>query len=309
MNATVRGPRSRRPRRALLAGAAPAAGARRHRDLRRRHPDRHLLHPGRGPAARPEGADDPDDPRLGRQPRRPTRTARPRRGDRQRRRGAAAQGRLQRADLGLARVRPVRRHGDGRLQGQRGPRRPGADRLARQAARGAARRGRATRAWACTAPPTRAGSSSSPPAIDNADRRDRARHRLALAPDQRSTRRRRSRAAGHRCSTRPARPAGPAGPAHHAPPSSPARATGKLSRRGPRLVRLPRPGDALVDRIRVPTLLLQGTADTLFTLAEAITNYEILRGNGVPVKMIWFCGGHGACLTGSGPGGPLRGAP
>jgi ABC-2 type transport system ATP-binding protein len=60
---------------------------------------------------------------------------------------------------------------------------------------------------------------------------------------------------------------------------------------------------ALVDRIRIPTLLIQGTADTLFTLDEAVTNYRILRGNKVPVKMVWFCGGHGVCLTGAGPAG------
>jgi ABC-2 type transport system ATP-binding protein len=60
---------------------------------------------------------------------------------------------------------------------------------------------------------------------------------------------------------------------------------------------------ALVDRIRVPTLLLQGTPDTLFTPSEAIANYGILRSNQVPVKMMWFCGGHGTCLTGSGPAG------
>ena len=59
------------------------------------------------------------------------------------------------------------------------------------------------------------------------------------------------------------------------------------------------PGD-LVGRIKVPTLLIQGTVDTLFTPQEAIDNYAILRHNGVPVKMIWFCGGHGACLTNPG---------
>jgi ABC-2 type transport system ATP-binding protein len=63
------------------------------------------------------------------------------------------------------------------------------------------------------------------------------------------------------------------------------------------------PGDALVSRIRVPTMLLQGTADTLFTTTEAIRNYEILHHNGVPLKMMWFCGGHGTCLTGTGPAG------
>ena len=62
------------------------------------------------------------------------------------------------------------------------------------------------------------------------------------------------------------------------------------------------PGDALVDRIRVPTLIQQGTVDTLFTLDEAIANYRRLRRNGVPVKLLWFCGGHGVCLTGKGDG-------
>jgi ABC-2 type transport system ATP-binding protein len=57
---------------------------------------------------------------------------------------------------------------------------------------------------------------------------------------------------------------------------------------------------ALVGRIRVPTLLIQGTADNLFTLQEAVTNYELLRRHGVPVKMLWFCGGHGICLTNPG---------
>jgi len=63
----------------------------------------------------------------------------------------------------------------------------------------------------------------------------------------------------------------------------------------------------LVKRIKVPTLLLQGTADTLFTLNEAIRNYDILRDRKVPVKMMWFCGGHGVCLTGSGPAGVFEG--
>ena len=63
---------------------------------------------------------------------------------------------------------------------------------------------------------------------------------------------------------------------------------------------------SLVDRIRVPTLLIQGTADTLFTTGEAIRNYSILRGNGVPAKMLWFCGGHGACLTGGGEAGHVE---
>lgn len=60
---------------------------------------------------------------------------------------------------------------------------------------------------------------------------------------------------------------------------------------------------ALVERIRTPTLLIQGTVDTLFTLDEAVRNYRILRANKVPAKMVWFCGGHGACLTDAGPAG------
>ncbi|MEU5996069.1 CocE/NonD family hydrolase [Spirillospora sp. NPDC047418] len=59
--------------------------------------------------------------------------------------------------------------------------------------------------------------------------------------------------------------------------------------------------DYLVERITAPTLLLQGTVDTLFPLREAIANYKTLAGNGVPVKMVWFCGGHGVCSTKPGP--------
>ena len=57
---------------------------------------------------------------------------------------------------------------------------------------------------------------------------------------------------------------------------------------------------ALVARIRVPTLIVQGTVDTLFTLREGVENYQILRAHGVPTAMQWFCGGHGVCLTPAG---------
>jgi ABC-2 type transport system ATP-binding protein len=63
------------------------------------------------------------------------------------------------------------------------------------------------------------------------------------------------------------------------------------------------PGDA-IKKIDVPTLFVQGTVDTLFSLDEAITNYRILRSNGVPTAMLWFCGGHGTCLVN--PGDPNR---
>jgi ABC-2 type transport system ATP-binding protein len=85
------------------------------------------------------------------------------------------------------------------------------------------------------------------------------------------------------------------------------------------------PGD-LVEKIHVPTLIMQGTVDTLFPLDEGVTNFEDIGDNTlrtaaikakrrrkrgrrsasavpkVPVKMVWFCGGHGICLTGAGPG-------
>jgi ABC-2 type transport system ATP-binding protein len=60
----------------------------------------------------------------------------------------------------------------------------------------------------------------------------------------------------------------------------------------------------LLKRIRIPTLITQGTSDTLFTLHESIENYRAVRANGVPLKMLWFCGGltagstaHGICQT------------
>lgn len=53
----------------------------------------------------------------------------------------------------------------------------------------------------------------------------------------------------------------------------------------------------LLTRIHAPTLLTQGTVDTLFPPGEAIANYDVLRHDHVPVKMIWYCGGHGTCLT------------
>ncbi|HET6835454.1 MAG TPA: CocE/NonD family hydrolase [Acidimicrobiales bacterium] len=61
------------------------------------------------------------------------------------------------------------------------------------------------------------------------------------------------------------------------------------------------PGD-LVDQVTAPTLLVHGTVDTLFTPGEAVTNFTALRSAGTPVAMLWYCGGHGACLTD--PGDP-----
>jgi ABC-2 type transport system ATP-binding protein len=57
------------------------------------------------------------------------------------------------------------------------------------------------------------------------------------------------------------------------------------------------PGTTWTRLVRAPTLVLHGNADTLFTLAEAIENFRVLRSNGVPSRMLWFCGGHGTCRT------------
>jgi ABC-2 type transport system ATP-binding protein len=54
------------------------------------------------------------------------------------------------------------------------------------------------------------------------------------------------------------------------------------------------PGE-LLEHIRAPTLIEQGTVDTLFPPGQAAANYDVLRRNGVPVKMLWYCGGHGTC--------------
>jgi ABC-2 type transport system ATP-binding protein len=61
----------------------------------------------------------------------------------------------------------------------------------------------------------------------------------------------------------------------------------------------------LVEDVDVPTLIVQGTVDTLFTLEEALTNLEILEADGVPSAMLWYCGGHGMCLTDPGDVGAV----
>ena len=57
----------------------------------------------------------------------------------------------------------------------------------------------------------------------------------------------------------------------------------------------------LVSDITVPTLIIQGTVDTLFTLDEGVSNHQLLDAAGVPTGLLWFCGGHGACLSTDAP--------
>ncbi len=59
--------------------------------------------------------------------------------------------------------------------------------------------------------------------------------------------------------------------------------------------------DYLLSQIKIPTLIIQGTVDNLFPLAEGARNFTAIQANGAPVAMTWFCGGHGACLTKADP--------
>ncbi|MGE2736103.1 CocE/NonD family hydrolase [Mycolicibacterium vaccae] len=49
--------------------------------------------------------------------------------------------------------------------------------------------------------------------------------------------------------------------------------------------------------ITAPTLLIQGTVDTLVPLAQADLNAKALIEAGTTTKVVWFCGGHGTCLS------------
>lgn len=53
----------------------------------------------------------------------------------------------------------------------------------------------------------------------------------------------------------------------------------------------------IADSIDEPTMFIQGTVDVLFPLQQAVTNAEQIGTAPADIRMIWFCGGHGACLT------------
>jgi ABC-2 type transport system ATP-binding protein len=55
---------------------------------------------------------------------------------------------------------------------------------------------------------------------------------------------------------------------------------------------------ALLNTVQAPTLLTQGIQEALFPLQESLDNAETILGNpfGTPVKLAWYCGGHGVCL-------------
>src|SRR4051794_35257584 len=48
----------------------------------------------------------------------------------------------------------------------------------------------------------------------------------------------------------------------------------------------------VLDRIHAPTLLIQGTQDSLFGLGQADANARGIAANGTDVKVAWFAGGH-----------------
>ncbi|MGY1634724.1 alpha/beta fold hydrolase [Geodermatophilus sp. SYSU D01186] len=50
----------------------------------------------------------------------------------------------------------------------------------------------------------------------------------------------------------------------------------------------------VLDRIDVPTLLVQGTRDSLFGLDQADANARGIAATGAPVKVVWYAGGHDA---------------
>ncbi|MGC4894954.1 alpha/beta fold hydrolase [Micromonospora sp. DT31] len=73
--------------------------------------------------------------------------------------------------------------------------------------------------------------------------------------------------------------------------------TGRADAAADELLRRSSPAPVL-GRIKAPTLLVQGEADTLFPLAEADANARGIAAAGTPVRVAWFTGGHDG---GSGP--------
>jgi ABC-2 type transport system ATP-binding protein len=69
--------------------------------------------------------------------------------------------------------------------------------------------------------------------------------------------------------------------------------TGRADQATLRLLEKSSPASVL-DQISAPTLLVQGTQDTLFPLAEAEANLTGIQANGTPICAMWFSGGHDA---------------
>ncbi|MER5701193.1 alpha/beta fold hydrolase [Micromonospora sp. NPDC002296] len=67
--------------------------------------------------------------------------------------------------------------------------------------------------------------------------------------------------------------------------------TGRAEPADVELLRRSSPAPVL-DKIKAPTLLVQGEADSLFPIAEADANARGIAANGTPVRVAWYTGGH-----------------
>ncbi|WP_436776025.1 alpha/beta fold hydrolase [Yinghuangia sp. YIM S09857] len=67
--------------------------------------------------------------------------------------------------------------------------------------------------------------------------------------------------------------------------------TGRPSPQAVELLRRAGPA-SVAERLRVPTLLIQGQNDSLFPLAEADRTARAVSANGFPVEVVWTAGGH-----------------
>ena len=75
--------------------------------------------------------------------------------------------------------------------------------------------------------------------------------------------------------------------------------TGQVSQSDQDILAASSPGGPLdlIGQITAPTLLIQGTVDTIFSLQESDSTAKELIAAEVPTKVLWFCGGHGICLN------------
>jgi ABC-2 type transport system ATP-binding protein len=55
--------------------------------------------------------------------------------------------------------------------------------------------------------------------------------------------------------------------------------------------------DYLLPKVKAPTFIIQGTIDTLFPPTQAVENWSAMKADhpGQPLKMAWYCSGHGTC--------------
>jgi ABC-2 type transport system ATP-binding protein len=68
--------------------------------------------------------------------------------------------------------------------------------------------------------------------------------------------------------------------------------------------------DYLLGNVTAPTFIIQGTIDTLFPPSQGADNYATMKQlhPRTPLKMAWYCSGHGSCLFDPGPSGYIQNA-